>query len=205
MTRMPRVSDSATFSAGCRQTLQRRNSASPSFHSPDWRSKVRGVDATVKLATAAPFGRKRSSGSPVRFPTTVTTVSPAMTSLLSPKPGRIQVSAAKAEVPRRVLFLARKRVPRVRVPRRASRRQREAGPTLSVDLGPQDLGPQHGFVQIQLPVELGHDVGLALHVDDGVDPFDLLLDLVREPPAAPHVDLLHRAAAGADDVEELVE
>src|SRR3954471_11654925 len=35
MTREPRVSDSATFSAACRQTLHRRNSASPSFHSCD--------------------------------------------------------------------------------------------------------------------------------------------------------------------------
>src|SRR3954451_25258308 len=49
MTREPRGRDSATFSAACRQTLQRRNSASPSFHSCDWRSKVRGVEATVKL------------------------------------------------------------------------------------------------------------------------------------------------------------
>src|ERR671938_238525 len=54
MTREPRVSDSATFSAAWRHTLQRRNSASPSFHSWDCRSKVRGVEATVKLATAAP-------------------------------------------------------------------------------------------------------------------------------------------------------
>src|SRR5215203_4245741 len=84
MTRMPRVSDSATFSAGWRHTLQRRNSASPSFHSPDWRSKVRGVDATVKLATAAPDGVKRSSGSAVRLPTTVMTVSPAMSVDLGP-------------------------------------------------------------------------------------------------------------------------
>src|SRR4051812_32865727 len=78
MTRMPRVSDSATFSAGWRHTLQRRNSDSTSFHSLDWRSKVRGVDATVKLATAAPEGVNRSSGSAVRLPTTVMTVSPAM-------------------------------------------------------------------------------------------------------------------------------
>src|SRR4249920_2055850 len=81
MTRMPRVIDSATFSAGWRHALQRRNSDSPSFHSPDWRSKVRGVDATVKLATAAPDGVNRSSGSAVRLPTTVMTVSPAMTGL----------------------------------------------------------------------------------------------------------------------------
>src|SRR4051812_20829715 len=35
MTREPRVSDSATFSAACRQMLHRRNSASPSFHPCD--------------------------------------------------------------------------------------------------------------------------------------------------------------------------
>src|ERR1700761_3488633 len=58
--------------------LQRRNSASPSFHSPDWRSNVRGVDATVKLATAAPDGVKRSSGSAVRVPIRVIAVAPAM-------------------------------------------------------------------------------------------------------------------------------
>ena len=33
MTRMPRWSDSATFSAACRQTFAVRNSVSPSFHS----------------------------------------------------------------------------------------------------------------------------------------------------------------------------
>src|SRR5690606_39907278 len=80
MTRMPFVSDSATFSAASRQIEQRMNRVSPSFHSFAWRSKVRGVDATVKLATAAPEGVKRSSGSPVRFPITVMTVSPAMAS-----------------------------------------------------------------------------------------------------------------------------
>src|SRR5690349_2264104 len=88
MTRMPRVSDSATFSAGCRQTLQRRNSASPSFHSPDCRSSVRGVEATVKLATAAPDGVNRSSGSAVRLPTTVMTVSPAMATSARRRSGR---------------------------------------------------------------------------------------------------------------------
>ncbi|SKU36307.1 Uncharacterised protein [Mycobacteroides abscessus subsp. abscessus] len=38
---------------------------------------MRGVDATVKLATAAPDGVNRSSGSAVKFPTTVMVVSPA--------------------------------------------------------------------------------------------------------------------------------
>ena len=34
-TRVPRVSDSATFSAASRQIAQRMNSVSPSFHSFD--------------------------------------------------------------------------------------------------------------------------------------------------------------------------
>src|SRR5689334_6485556 len=89
MTRAPRVSDSATFSAACRQMLQRRNSASPSFHSPLARSKVRGVEATVKLATAAPDGVKRSSGSAGRLPITVTVVSPAIACLLDSGSGRV--------------------------------------------------------------------------------------------------------------------
>ena len=79
---MPFCRDSATFSAACRQTEQDRNSASPSFHSLDWRSMTRGVEAIRKFATAAPDGVKRSSGSSTRLPTTVMTVSPAMSRLL---------------------------------------------------------------------------------------------------------------------------
>src|SRR5829696_1890075 len=78
MTLIPFCSDSATFSAACRHTAQFRNIASPSRHSLVWRSKVRGVDATVKLATAAPEGVKRNSGSAVRLPTKVMVVSPAI-------------------------------------------------------------------------------------------------------------------------------
>src|SRR6185312_7205868 len=82
MTRVPRPRDSATFSAASRQTEQRMNRVSPSFHSLLWRSKARGVDATVKFATAAPDGVNRSSGSPVMLPMTVMTVSPAIASPL---------------------------------------------------------------------------------------------------------------------------
>jgi hypothetical protein len=39
---------------------------------------MRGVDAIVKFATAAPDGVNRSSGSFVRLPTIVMIVSPAM-------------------------------------------------------------------------------------------------------------------------------
>ncbi len=79
-TRVPRCSDSATFSAASRQIEQRMKTVSPSFHSLVLRSNVRGVEATVKLATAAPDGVNRSSGSPVRLPTNVSGVSPAMLS-----------------------------------------------------------------------------------------------------------------------------
>ena len=43
----------------------------------------RQVEATVKLATAAPEGVNLSSGSSVRLPMTVMTVSPAMVRSLS--------------------------------------------------------------------------------------------------------------------------
>ena len=55
MTRMPFVSDPATCSAKSRHTLARRKRASPSFHSPDARSNVRGVEAIVKFATGTPL------------------------------------------------------------------------------------------------------------------------------------------------------
>src|SRR5574341_1276300 len=68
--RLPLVRDSATFSAICRQTLIRKNDVSPSFQlSP---SRTRGVTASLKLATAAPLGVNRSSGSSVRLPTRIT-------------------------------------------------------------------------------------------------------------------------------------
>jgi hypothetical protein len=41
--------DSATFSAGCRQTLHVRKRLSPSFHSLVWRSKVRGGRRDAEL------------------------------------------------------------------------------------------------------------------------------------------------------------
>ena len=68
MTRMPRVSDSAKFSAAWRQTLQVRKRLSPSFHSFVALSKKRGVEAMRNLATACPLGVKRNSGSSTRLP-----------------------------------------------------------------------------------------------------------------------------------------
>src|SRR5699024_1089687 len=75
ITREPFSSDSATFSAASRQIVERRNSASPSTHSLRCLSKVRGVDAMVKFATATPDWVHLSSGSATRFPTMVITVS----------------------------------------------------------------------------------------------------------------------------------
>lgn len=78
MTRAPRSSDSATFSAGSRHSTQRKNNGSPSRHSPARRSKNRGVEATVNWTTATPAAVNFSSGAAVRFPFTVMTVSPVM-------------------------------------------------------------------------------------------------------------------------------
>src|SRR5881396_3540722 len=69
-TREPRVRDSAEFSARVRHAFTRKNEVSPSFQPPP-SSRIRGVTATEKFTTAAPFGVYRSSGSSVRFPTIV--------------------------------------------------------------------------------------------------------------------------------------
>src|SRR5215475_15212935 len=147
MTRAPRVSDSATFSAAWRQMLQLRNSASPSFHSLVCRSNVRGVEATLKFATATPLGVNRSSGSAVRLPTTVMIVSPAMGPGLRKSVGSVW----------------------------------GAGSRRLAQLGSDDLGAQHGLVEIELAVQLPDSSRLRLHVDHGVDALDALVDLVGQP------------------------
>src|ERR1041385_7192755 len=73
------------------------------------------------------------------------------------------------------------------------------------DFRPDDLGTQHGLVESQLTVQLGNGIRRGLEVDDGVDALGLLGDLVREAPAAPHVELLYRATRGPDHVEIRVE
>src|SRR5439155_18766315 len=70
---------------------------------------------------------------------------------------------------------------------------------------PDHLGTQHRLVESKLPVQLGHRLWRRLEVDDGVNTFGLLVDLVREAPAAPHVELLHRATRGPDHVQVRVE
>src|SRR3981189_2263265 len=96
MTRTPRVRDSSTYSAAWRQIEHRRNSVSPSFHWLLARSKLRGVDAIVNDATAAPEGVNLSSGSPVKLPTTVMTVSALMRgSLLQDQVDAVRPSGAQ--------------------------------------------------------------------------------------------------------------
>src|SRR3954468_14232851 len=68
-----------------------------------------------------------------------------------------------------------------------------------------ELGAQHGLVEVELAVELLDGGRLGGDVENGVDAFDLLVDLEGEPATAPYVDLLHAAAALTDDAEELVE
>ena len=80
MTRVPLVSDSATFSAASRQIEQReeqRVAVLPLVRLPVERAR-RGRDGEVRDGSTG--GVKRSSGSSVRLPTTVMTVSPAMAS-----------------------------------------------------------------------------------------------------------------------------
>src|SRR3984957_3348195 len=167
MTRMPRCSDSATFSAACRQTLHVRKRLSPSFHSLVVLSMTRGVDATRKVATGWPDAVNRSSGSATRLPTTVIGVSPAAIVAL-------QVDS-------------------------------RTNGGLSAVLGPQNLGPQHALVEVELAVELLDGVGLRGQVDHRVDAFRLLVDRVGEPTLPPDVKLADLAAIGGHDLEEPLE
>src|SRR5690242_5982512 len=76
---------------------------------------------------------------------------------------------------------------------------------LLAQLGAEALRAQDRLVEVELAVQLLHDRRLNVEIDDRVDAFGLLVDLERQSAPAPHVDLLHGAAAGADDVEVRVE
>src|SRR6201996_1182866 len=167
MTRMPRCSDSATFSAACRQTLQDRKRLSPSFHSLVALSRMRGVEAILKVATGWPDAVNRSSGSATRLPTTVIGVSPAAIVTL-------QVDS------------------------------RTNGGRSAV-LGPQDLGPQHALVEVELTVELLDGARRGVQVDDGGDAFRLLVDRVGEATLPPDVELADLAAVIGNDLEKPLE
>ena len=71
--------------------------------------------------------------------------------------------------------------------------------------GRRTLVAEDRLAQVELAVELLDDRGLGLQVDDRVDALGLLVDLVRQATTTPGVDLLHIAAAGADDVEEVLD
>src|SRR6188472_3085285 len=145
---------------------------------------MRGVDATVKLATAAPDGVNRSSGSAVRFPTTVMVVSPATRSSWSPIAPRVY-----AGIWGRWLSWA------------SLRRGSDSRQPL-VLVGPKHLGPQHGLVQAELTVQLGHRGRVGLHVDHRVNALGMLGDLVCRLLLEKKNDLVDTFAVLADDVEE---
>src|SRR6185437_11139067 len=83
-------------------------------------------------------------------------------------------------------------------------RQSRKSPRLAV-LGPQDLGPQHALVEVELEVELLDGARVRGQIDDGVDAFRLLVDRVGEPALPPDVELADLAAIGGDDLEEPLE
>ncbi len=68
------------------------NSVSPSSHWPELRLYVRVDDAIVKFTTVDPLAMVRSSGSRVRLPTTVITVSPAMITYLPMQLEKLEIT-----------------------------------------------------------------------------------------------------------------
>src|SRR5690625_3484733 len=201
ITRVPFSSDSATFSAASRQIEQRRNRASPSFHSFAWRSNMRGVDAMVNDATAIPDCVKRSSGSAVRLPITVMTVSFAMGAPVLLVCGVVQVGHRY-----RVVRGGGRCYCEAPTEERAGRRPVEArGLSGSLLVEAHQLGAHHGLVEAELTVELLGGLRLRGEGQDDVDALGLLVDLVGELPLAPDVDVVDGAALGRDDLDELLE
>src|ERR1700744_2424972 len=72
-------------------------------------------------------------------------------------------------------------------------------------LWPQDLGPQHALVEVELAVELLDGARLRGQVDHGVDAFRLLVDLVGKATLSPDVKLAGLAAVVGSDLEEPLE
>src|SRR5688500_16044367 len=86
---MPLVTDSATFSASWRQQVTSKK-LTCSSDSLVWRLVVRWFHANPNVATAAPPGVKRSSGSRVTLPTRTMVLSNAMAALRSSACGRAE-------------------------------------------------------------------------------------------------------------------
>src|ERR1700734_1250217 len=76
---------------------------------------------------------------------------------------------------------------------------------VSAVLGPQNLGPQHALVEVELTVEFLDGRRLGVQVDDGVDAFRLLVDRVGEATLPPDVELADLATVIGNDLEEPLE
>ena len=63
-----------------------------------------------------------------------------------------------------------------------------------------DLVADHFVCEVEGPVELGHDTGLGLRLEEHVVPLGAVVELVRQPPPAPPLDPHHVAAARADEI-----
>src|SRR5688500_2855046 len=68
-----------------------------------------------------------------------------------------------------------------------------------------DLEPENLVREVQRALELGDDRGLRRELCHNVVPLGLSIDLEREPPAAPAVDLSDRAAGLGDDPGDAIQ
>src|SRR5699024_7829954 len=157
--------------------------------------------AMVNDATAIPDCVKRSSGSAVRLPITVMTVSFAMGAPVLLVYGGMQVGHRY-----RVVRGGGRCYCEAPTKERHGRRPVEArGLSGSLLVEAHQLGAHHGLVEAELTVELLGGLGLRGEGQDDVDALGLLVDLVGELPLAPDVDVVDGAALGRDDLDELLE
>src|SRR5690554_1771703 len=169
-TRVPLVTDSATFSARSRKQVTSKNETSSSP------SCLRRFHASPKLATAMPPGVKRSSGSRVTFPTTVTVLSNAIRDLRSlAGRGRCGIPAEQAAAGRLVIG------------------------------EPEDLVAD-GFVrETEEAIDLVEVGGLGDDLEHDVEALVLVVDLVGEPAHAPLVGGGDGASVGGGDLADPID
>src|SRR5438132_6207538 len=176
MIREPLARLSEAFSAICCQQTTSKNDVASS-HSWVWRFIHRRLTASPKLAVAWPLGVKRSSGSRVMLPTTVTVF--PFDIALSPFPSS-------------------------RLGHRRPDRLRAGAPVHGIG-EPDDLVADHLVCEEEDPVELCDRVGVRHRLDDDVVPLPPVPKLVGEAAPPPPVDPPGAPAPASDQLRYTVD
>lgn len=68
----------------------------------------------------------------------------------------------------------------------------------------QELDAEHILIEAELAVKFACGCGSRLHIDDDVNAFRVLVNVISKLPAAPNIDLFQFAALIGDNLEQLL-